>query len=127
MWRRKGNNAASNRAYTSIVDLGCEVDGRLAFAGTLVLNGKFQGEIHSSGTLLVGETAQVQADMEVDVLVVSGQVIGNISARERVELKRSARISGDIATPVLVLEEGVIFDGHCRMKGEELRVAQKSS
>lgn len=126
MWRRKGNNAAPDQASTSIVDLGCEVEGRLAFVGTLVLNGKFQGEIHSSGTLLVGETAQVQANMQVDVLIVSGQVTGNISARERVELKGSARISGDIATPVLVLEEGVIFDGHCRMKRQELRAAQKS-
>lgn len=127
MWRWRGNNTAPNQASTSVVDQGCELEGRLSFDGTVILNGKFQGEIHSTGTLLVGETGQVQADMQVDVLIVSGQVTGNINARERVELKGTARIYGDIATPVLVLEEGVVFDGHCRMKGEELRVAQKSS
>lgn len=127
MWRWRGNNITPNQASTSVVDQGCELEGRLTFDGTLILNGKFHGEIHSSGTLLVGETGQVQADMQVDVLIVSGQVTGNITARERVELKRTARIFGDIATPVLILEEGVVFDGHCKMKGEELRVAQKSS
>lgn len=127
MWRWRGNNTDPNQASTSVVDQGCELEGRLSFVGTLVLNGKFQGDIRSSGTLLVGETGEVEADMEVDVLIVSGRVTGNISARDRVELKGTARIFGDIATPILVLEEGVIFDGHCKMKREELRVAQKSS
>jgi cytoskeletal protein CcmA (bactofilin family) len=32
---------------------------------------------------------------------------------------------GDIVTPVLVLEEGVIFDGHCKMKGDELEAVNQ--
>ncbi|MBI2361063.1 MAG: polymer-forming cytoskeletal protein [Deltaproteobacteria bacterium] len=127
MWRWKGNNANPNTTSTSVVDQGCDLEGRITFVGTLVLNGKFQGEIRSSGTLLIGETAQVQADVQVGVLIGSGEVRGSIIASERVELKGTARIFGDIVTPVLVLEEGVIFDGHCKMKGDELRVAQKSS
>jgi cytoskeletal protein CcmA (bactofilin family) len=130
MWRSKGNNLSPNspnHGPTSIVDQGCELEGRITFAGTLVLNGRFKGEIHSSGTLLVGQTGNVQAEMEVDVLIVSGQITGNIIARERVELKGTARIFGDIVTPVLVLEEGVIFDGHCKMKGDEPRLAQTIS
>lgn len=126
MWRRKRNNVSANHGPTSIVDQGCVLQGRITFAGTLVLNGRFQGEIHSSGTLLVGQTGDIQAEMEVDVLIVSGQITGNIIARERVELKSTARIFGDIVTPVLVLEEGVIFDGHCKMKGDETRLAQTS-
>lgn len=127
MWRWKGNNAAPNSASTSIVEQGCDLEGRVTFVGTLVLNGKFQGEIRSSGTLLIGETAEIQGDVQVGVLIVSGQVSGSIIANERVELKATARLSGDIATPVLVLEEGGIFDGHCKMKADELRVAYKSS
>jgi cytoskeletal protein CcmA (bactofilin family) len=48
-------------------------------------------------------------------VTVSGQVTGNLSATERVELKRTARVSGDVQAPVVVVEEGVLFDGHCRM------------
>jgi cytoskeletal protein CcmA (bactofilin family) len=32
-----------------------------------------------------------------------------------VELAGRARVFGDLESPVLVLEEGVIFEGRCRM------------
>lgn len=127
MWRWRGNSSVPDHASTSVIDQGCELEGRLTFIGTLVLNGKFRGEIFSSDTLLVGETGQVEAEVQVGVAVVSGQVTGNIVARERVELRGTARIFGDIVTPVLVLEEGVVFDGRCKMKNEEIRAVQKSS
>ena len=48
-------------------------------------------------------------------VLVSGEVVGNISGTERVELKRTARVFGDVEAPVVILEEGVLFEGHCRM------------
>jgi cytoskeletal protein CcmA (bactofilin family) len=127
MWRWRKNGSTAAHASTSIFDQGCELEGRLNFVGTLVLNGKFRGELLSSDTLLVGETGQLEADAQVGVAIVSGQITGNVLARERVELRRTARVSGDIVTPVLVLEEGVVFDGRCKMKNEELQAVQKTS
>ena len=127
MWRRKGNNSTHNHASTSVIDQGCEVDGRISFVGTLVLNGIFHGELLSSDTLLVGEKGELEADLQVGIAIVSGQVRGNITARERVELRATAPVFGDIVTPVLLLEEGVVFDGRCKMKSEEPQPAQKSS
>ncbi|MBI3059197.1 MAG: polymer-forming cytoskeletal protein [Deltaproteobacteria bacterium] len=127
MWRWRRNGSAPEQASTSVIDQGCELEGRLTFVGTLVLNGKFRGELFSSDTLLVGETGQAEAEVQVGVAIVSGQVTGNLIARERVELRGSARIFGDIVTPVLVLEEGVVFDGRCKMKTKEIRAVQKSS
>lgn len=127
MWRWRGNSSAPDQASTSVIDQGCELEGRLTFVGTLVLNGKFRGELFSSDTLLVGETGQAEAEVQVGVAIVSGQITGNIIAHERVELRSTARVYGDIVTPVLVLEEGVVFDGRCKMKSEELRAVQKSS
>ena len=31
------------------------------------------------------------------------------------ELRGTARVTGDVEAPVIVVEEGVHFDGHCRM------------
>lgn len=125
MWRWKRNGLGPGADATSVIDQGCELEGRLTFAGTLVLNGKFRGEVCSADTLLVGETAEVEAQIRVGTAIISGQVTGNITARERVELRGGARILGDIVTPVLVLEEGVLFDGRCQMRGEEARTAEK--
>jgi len=125
MWRRRGNNSTPDQPAMSVLDQGCELEGRLAFSGTLVLNGKFQGELLSSDTLIVGESGDLKADVRVRVAIVSGQLSGHITAKERVELRSTARVYGDIVTPVLVLEEGVIFDGHCKMKVDELEAVNE--
>ena len=49
------------------------------------------------------------------VTAVQSLLTGNLRANERVELKRTARVYGDVEAPVVVVEEGVIFEGHCRM------------
>ena len=47
-------------------------EGVLTFEGVIRLDGKFTGEIRSEGTLIVGETARLDAEIEVDTVVVSG-------------------------------------------------------
>ena len=80
-----------------------------------MLNGTFSGEIASSDTLIIGDKAVVNADIRAGQVVISGQVVGNVRAAERVELKGHARVFGDIEAPIVVVEEGVLFEGHCRM------------
>jgi cytoskeletal protein CcmA (bactofilin family) len=127
MWRWNNNLSASDKSSTSVIDRGCELEGRFRFLGTLVINGKFRGELLSPGTLLVGESAELEAEVSVGTAIISGRVTGSVVARERVELRPSAKISGNIVTPALVLEEGVVFDGRCSMIGSETTAAQKSS
>lgn len=127
MWLKNGNGSASDQGATSVLDQDCEFEGRLRFAGTLVVNGKFRGEILSSGTLLVGETAEIEGDVQVGVAVVTGKISGSLAARERVEVRAGARVEADLTTPALVLEEGAVFDGGCKMRGGEAAAAQKSS
>ncbi len=91
------------------------MEGRYSFRGTVMLNGKFKGEISSEDTLIIGERAVLEADVRAGRLVVNGEVTGNLRAMERIELKPTARVYGDVEAPVVVLEEGVLFEGHCRM------------
>ncbi len=124
MWCWKKNKIHPDHEAMSVIDEGCQFDGRLNFVGTLIVNGKFKGELVSSSTLVVGEGGEVEADVRAGTVILAGQVSGHITARERVELRKSARVYGDIISPVLVLEEGVIFDGHCNMKGKDVQVIQ---
>ena len=91
------------------------MEGRYSFRGTVMLNGKFKGEISSGDTLIIGERAVLEADVRAGRVTVSGEVTGNLRATERIELKRTARVFGDVEAPVVIVEEGVLFEGHCRM------------
>ena len=112
---RRGSKGPRRSQLTAFIDEGSEIEGRYTFRGTVMLNGKFKGEISSDDSLIIGERAVLEADVRAGRLVVNGEVTGNLRATERIDLKRTARVFGDVDAPVVVLEEGVLFEGHCRM------------
>jgi cytoskeletal protein CcmA (bactofilin family) len=114
-WKRKHKASAGAGNITAFIDEGSEIDGKYTFSGTVMLNGKFRGEIVSTDTLIIGERGVVNATVRVGTAVISGELVGNVQATERVELKAGARVFGDVETPVVVVQEGVLFEGHCRM------------
>jgi cytoskeletal protein CcmA (bactofilin family) len=98
---------------------GTDFVGKLTFEGTVRIDGRFQGEVFTNDVLIIGEGAEVRAEIEVGSLIVKGGVVvGNIRARESVEIHAPGRVLGDIVSPSLSIGKGVVFDGRCQMKGE---------
>ena len=96
------------------------LEGRLAFEGTVRLDGHFTGTIESKdGTVVVGEGAVIHADVLVHTALISGEVSGNIQASHCIELHRPAKVNGDIHAPTVVIESGVVFRGNCTMARDE--------
>ncbi len=95
-------------------------EGKMGFEGMARLDGKFDGEIFSGDTLIIGETAAVNAEINVSSLLIDGKVSGNVSATGKIEIHSTGKLYGNITTPTLVIEEGGLFDGTCKMeKGGE--------
>lgn len=98
---------------------GIEVTGDIAFADRLQVDGRVNGKLTSeSGTLIVGETGQLDTQIDVGVCVVHGELQGNVIARSKLEIRRTGRVHGDVVTPVLLVEEGAVFNGAIRMTQE---------
>jgi len=93
-----------------------EFEGKLSFTGAVRIDGKLSGEIFSNGTLIVGESAVIKAQIHIADMVISGEVHGDIFAEKKIEITVPGKLFGNIKTPKLVLEEGVIFEGNCKMK-----------
>ncbi|MFO7783176.1 MAG: bactofilin family protein [Thermodesulfobacteriota bacterium] len=96
-----------------------EFDGKLSFTGVVRIDGRFQGEILTEGTLIVGESASIDSDIHVSHIIVSGEIRGNIVADDRIEIHAPGKVYGNIQAPTVVIDEGVVFEGHCRMKPEK--------
>ena len=103
----------------ALLGKGSEFDGKLAFEGTVRIDGTFTGEITTSDVLIVGESAKVTAEVSCGTIVVHGEVNGNIKASQAVELHKPARVKGDVSTPSLMIERGVVFEGRSRMEDLE--------
>jgi cytoskeletal protein CcmA (bactofilin family) len=91
-------------------------DGKMTFEGVFRLDGKFEGEIFESGTLIVGETAMVKGKVALNTIIINGLVEGDIYAKTRVEIHSTGKVSGNLFTPILTINEGGTFDGHCKME-----------
>ena len=117
MWKRNGKAAAvvKSNDLSAFIDEASEIEGKYTFSGTVMINGKFKGEIVSNDTLIVGEKGVIHATIRAGIVLISGEVVGNVLGGERVELRGTARVFGDVEAPVIVVEEGVLFEGHCRM------------
>ncbi len=96
---------------------GSRFEGKLSFDEMVRLDGIFSGEINSSDTLIVGETAEIDGAIQVGALILSGQFKGNIKATTVVELRAPAQVEGTIETPSLKIDEKVIFNGEIKMTG----------
>ncbi|RTZ93335.1 MAG: hypothetical protein DSY91_02350 [Deltaproteobacteria bacterium] len=102
-------------------------EGKLIFEGTVRIDGKFQGEIHTDDIVIVGETADVNAEINAGEIVISGKVQGNIFAKNNLEILAPGKVYGNILTPKLSIQEGVIFEGTCRMEKLEAPLNAKVS
>lgn len=100
---------------TAVIDHGCEFEGKLCFHGAVRIGGIFRGEIYTPDTLIIGEGARVDAQIEAGIIIISGEVNGSLRAKHRVEIHRPAIFRGDILTPSLSVDEGVIFEGSSKM------------
>ncbi|MBI4124460.1 MAG: polymer-forming cytoskeletal protein [Deltaproteobacteria bacterium] len=107
----KGNKDQVN----GLLDRGCSFEGKIAFDGTVQINGDFTGEISSEGTLVVGQEARVSGKVRVDTLICYGTVDGNVEAKSKIEIHLPSVVTADIATKSLSIDEGALFQGRCDM------------
>jgi len=117
-WKKKKTAklaAGKGSDLSAYIDEASEIEGKYTFGGTVMLNGKLTGEVWSDDTLIIGEKGVVNASIRAGIVLVNGEVRGNILGTVRVELRGTARVYGDVEAPVIVVEEGVLFEGHCRM------------
>jgi len=92
-----------------------EFNGQLNFSSSLQIDGRFEGEIESGGYLVIGEGAEVLANIRAKTVILMGTVKGNVEATERLDIHSNGRLYGNIRTSKLKMADGVVFEGKCEM------------
>ena len=93
--------------------------GTLSFEGTVRIDGKFEGQVNTSDTLVIGETGDMKANVNVGTLVCKGRLQGAVVASEKIEMHPASKITGNIQTPALSIELGAVLDGQLNMTERE--------
>jgi cytoskeletal protein CcmA (bactofilin family) len=123
----KGEAMPPNKSDTTncVIGEGSIFDGRFYVNGSILIEGKFQGDIKTDDQLVVGPTGKVKTDIVARKVTVAGTLIGNISASEEVTLLHTGKVLGNINTPKLIVEPGVITEGKVTITSGQTDDARK--
>src|SRR3989442_10671204 len=103
--------STTGNASKNVLNSDVEIKGNLKFAGELTFDGKLDGEIHTDGTLTLGDGAVVNGNINAANVVARGKVNGNITAKDKIDIKAKTELFGHIRAAKLSIEEAVTFVG----------------
>lgn len=115
MFNKDAEVTTGQATLNSMLGQGCKIKGDIELQGTIRIDGQFEGSISCPDTLIIGKSGVVKAEVKVKNAVIGGKLIGNIAAANKIELQSGSHVEGDIQTARLVIDEGVFFEGNCKM------------
>ena len=113
--KRKSHNMDKIEA---VVGPAASFNGHLECEGSVRIDGFCKGTIEIAGNIIIGERAQVVADIIAENVSVAGAVKGSITARDRLEILPTGRVWADIAVTSFLIDDGGFFRGEITMSGE---------
>ncbi|MCK4575413.1 polymer-forming cytoskeletal protein [candidate division WOR-3 bacterium] len=109
----------------NILGNGTKFKGNAKIAGSLRIDGEFEGGMTVSETLIIGKTGKIKGDIKTKNSIIGGYINGNLKTDEKVELQSGAKFEGDLICKKLIVEEGVTFDGNCKMSETKPAIEQQ--
>lgn len=121
------NKIEAGVKISGFIDKETEFTGDIKFKENFRIDGIFKGKILSGGGLIIGETGEVEADIDVVSVSINGRVKGSIKAKEKIEIFSKGRVIGSVATKKLTIEDGAFFQGSCQMEMKVLESKTRES
>jgi cytoskeletal protein CcmA (bactofilin family) len=112
------------RTEPAALGAGLTFRGEVAGDGDFYIAGRFEGDINVTGRVLVGEGAQVDANINARAIVVGGTVRGNLSATTHVEILPSGVLTGTLRTGSFTAADGAAVKGEIWVERSSDRVPE---
>ena len=109
----------------SIIGEGSVFEGQFYIAGSLKIDGKFEGEIKTDDMLVIGERGRVKTNIDAKNVLVSGTLIGDIEASNEVRLAETGKMVGNIQAPSIHVAKGVLLKGSVSITGGQKKDIEK--
>lgn len=117
MWAmgEKSAHPGSDSENVTFLGKSAHFKGIIRFNGTIRVDGRLEGEIYTSGVLIVGEHAVIKGIVSAGTVITSGKINGTVTAVENIQILKPGILIGDIRTPAISIEDGSHFHGMCDM------------
>ncbi len=116
--RRETSPATPTSEAPTVIGKDAFIKGELRSSTDMLIEGRVEGAVHGT-RVIVGESGDVQARIEAQVLTVRGTVRGDCEGSKKVEITATGKVFGNIASRAIVVAEGATFRGASKMAQSE--------
>ena len=102
------------------------VEGEFNGHGNVIIEGKLNGNIKTDGHILIGDKAEIKANIESDSAFISGKLNGNIKVNNSIDIAKTAAIKGDIEAGSVAIEAGSKINGNIKMNGGTKEIKEEN-
>ena len=122
MWKEKTDMKKNDAEIKAYMGEDTIFNGLLNYTGTVRIDGKFEGQVTTEDTLIIGETGHLTAEISAGTVICMGYVEGTVTASQKIEIHSTSKVVGNIKSPALYIELGGVLDGTCDMTGKETKI-----
>jgi cytoskeletal protein CcmA (bactofilin family) len=99
----------------NVLSSGASFRGTLQVEDDVRIDGTFQGDVVTRGTLEVSSGAKFSGSIDASFARIAGSFEGDIRCSEQTELLPGSKVKGEIVTRRLSVQDGAVFDGNIKM------------
>jgi cytoskeletal protein CcmA (bactofilin family) len=116
-WGKKDSLGAGEKLET-ILGKDASFNGEIETVGGIRIDGRLNGSVKTSGDVIIGEGACIEAKISGHNVLIAGEVRGQVEASGKMELTLTGKLFGNLRATKIYVEEGAIFQGECKTFAE---------
>ncbi|MBI9034130.1 MAG: polymer-forming cytoskeletal protein [Bacteroidales bacterium] len=123
--RKMAKTITNDSISANLIQNGTRLKGDLDANSNIRVDGYINGNVKIDGKLIVGDTGEIEGQIECKEAEVFGKIKGNLKVEGLLSLKASAHIEGDVITGRLAIESGAVFSCSCQMSSATSNETEK--
>ena len=103
----------------SILGENTTLKGIYMIKGPLRIDGHFYGKIESTGKVIIGKSGRAESTIIAKNVIIGGTIKGDVYSEDKVLILKTGEIIGNIYSCAITMEDGVIFNGKCKILNKD--------
>lgn len=112
---KKSDNSIASRDIETIIGKGTALNGNIASNGNLRVDGTLEGNIETTGHVVIGSSGIITGNISAASLDVAGAITGNVTTVGNLSIHPTGQLVGDVRVKSLNIADGGVFRGRSEM------------
>ena len=110
----------------TVIGPGTKFEGDLKATGIVRIDGMFNGDIYTTGDIIIGDHGETNGTMTSRNMIIAGKTNSKLKCEEKLEIRSTGKVIGDVEVKNIIIEENAVFKGQCIMKFSDVEPTREN-